>query len=79
MSTKADSTKNLQLVTCYYVEKSTSYFIYARPDTTLGDLRNQIHIRAKETLTDNWGEQDIIHPDPASIMITASKWQTFPY
>lgn len=71
-STGADS-ENLQLITCYYVEKSTSYFMYTRPDTRLGDLRNQIHVKAKETLEDNWGEQDAVHPDPISIMITASK------
>jgi hypothetical protein len=76
MSAIADSTDCL--VTCYYVEKSTTSFMYASPVTTLGNLRDQIHAKAKETLKDNWGEQDILHPDPVSIMITASKWHICP-
>src|ERR1700727_2275172 len=61
------------LMTCYYAEKSTSNYIYASLGTTLGDLRVQIHAKVKSTLEVNWGERDTIHPNSASIMISARK------
>src|ERR1700729_4615839 len=66
------------LVTCYYAEKSTSDYIYASLGTTLGDLRDQIHTKVKSTLEVHWGERDTIHPNSASIMISASKKCAFP-
>jgi hypothetical protein len=65
------------LVTYYYAEKSTSDYIYASLGTTLGDLRDQIHTKIKSTLEANWGERDTIHPNSASIMISASKEENF--
>jgi hypothetical protein len=69
----AKTVRNSCLVTCYYAEKSTSDYIYASLGTTLGDLRDQIQTKIKSTLQDNWGERDTIHPNSASIMISASK------
>jgi hypothetical protein len=65
------------LVTCYFTEKSTSDYIYASLGTTLGDLRDQIHTKIRSTLEANWGERDAIHPNSASIMISASKKEDF--
>jgi hypothetical protein len=73
---------NSCLVTCYYAEKSSSDYIYASLGTTLGDLRDQIHTKVKVSLSQsmlevNWGEREAIHPNSASIMISASKTEPF--
>jgi hypothetical protein len=64
-------------VTYYYTEKSSSDYFYATLSTTLGDLREQIHTKVKSMLERNWGERDVIHPNSASIMISASKKEVF--
>lgn len=64
-------------LTCFYAEKSSSSYIYAPLDTTLGELRDKIHTNIKSALEVNWGERDAIHPDTASIMISASKKEVF--
>lgn len=64
---------NSCLVTCYYAEKSSSDYFYAPLSTTLGDLRDQIHTKVKSMLEENWGELDAIHPNSASIVISAGK------
>jgi hypothetical protein len=74
----ATTVLNSCLVTCYYAEKSTCDYIYASLGTTLGDLRDQIHAKVKSALEVNWGERDTIHPNSASIMISASKKCAFP-
>jgi hypothetical protein len=74
----ATTVLNSCLVTYYYAEKSSSDYIYVSLGTTLGDLRDQIHTKVKSMLEINWGERDAIHPNSASIMISASKNEAFP-
>jgi hypothetical protein len=73
----ATTVRNSCLVTCYYAEKSISDYIYASLGTTLGDLRHQIQSKIKSTLEENWGERDTVHPNSASIKISASKKGVF--
>lgn len=63
------------VVTCFYVDSSTSLQLYVKPDTTLGSLKQQVIAGVEEKFKSEWQPQEtnLLKLDVKSVAIGSSK------